>query len=124
MFSVGLQCLFSYVGMGSGHRCAGFLIVGTAWSLGRSRSSSREQAGDRRSSGGIVGEVCGVDTEGVPVQFLPVAENDRAETAAQTFPHGDSTMVSGEDLLDDGAGRFQQLVDQERQHHQQHQYRG
>ena len=44
-----------------------------------------------RSSGRIVGEVCGVDPEGVPVQFLPVAESDRTETAAQTFPHGDST---------------------------------
>ena len=77
-----------------------------------------------RSSGRIVGEVCGVDPEGVPVQFLPVAESDRTETAAQTFPHGDTAMVSGEDLLNDGARRFQQLVDQERQHHQQHQHRG
>ena len=77
-----------------------------------------------RSSGRIVGEVCGVDPEGVPVQFLPVAESDRTETAAQTFPHGDSTRASGEELLDDGARRFQQPVDQERQHHQQHRHRG
>ncbi len=42
----------------------------------------------------------------------------RKETAAQTFPRCGSGIALGEDLLHDGAGHFQQLVDQERQQHQ------
>ena len=79
-------------------------------------SSSSWRGG--RPSGRIVGEVRGVDPEGVAVPFLPVAEGYRTETAAQTFPCCGSGIALGEDWLHDGAGHFQQLVDQERQQHQ------
>ena len=63
--------------------------------------------GDRPSEG-IVGDVRGVDPEGIAVQFLPVAEGYRTETAVQTFPRRGSGIIAlGEDLLHDGADHFQ-----------------
>ena len=117
-FSDGLHGMSSCVGTGSGHRYAGLLTVRAAWGLGTSRSSSSSSWRGGRPSGRIVGEVRGVDPEGVAVQFLPVAEGYRTETAAQTFPRRGSGIALGEDWLHDGAGHFQQLVDQERQQHQ------
>ena len=49
----------------------------------------------RPRSGRIVGEVRGVDPEGVAVQFLPVAEGYRTETAVQTFPRRGSGIALG-----------------------------
>ena len=115
-FSDGLHGVSSCVGTGSGHRYAGLLTVRAAWGLGMSRSSS--SGGGGRPSGGIVGDVRGVDPEGVAVPFLPITEGYRTETAAQTFPRRGSGIALGEDLLHDGAGHFQHLVDQERQQHQ------
>ena len=87
-FSDGLHGMSSCVGTGSGHRYAGLLTVRAAWGLGDDvpipSSSSSWRGG--RPSGRIVGEVRGVDPEGVAVPFLPVAEGYRTETAAQTFP--------------------------------------
>ena len=100
-FSDGLNGMSLCVGTSFGHRYVGILTVRAAWGLGRSRSSS--SGGGGRPSGRIVGDVRGVDPEGVTVQFLPVTEGYRTETAAQMFPRRGSGIVLGEDLLHDGA---------------------
>ena len=73
---------------------------------------------DGWSLGSIVGDVHGVEPEGVAVPLLPVGvEDHRTETAAQTFPCRGSGVVFGEDPLHNRASTCQHLIHQERQQH-------
>ena len=118
VFSDGLHGMSSCVGTGSGHRYAGLLTVRAAWCLRDVPRSSSSSWGGSRPSGRIVGEVRGVVPRAWPYRSCQLPEGYRTETAAQTFPRRGSGIALGEDLLHDGAGHFQQLVDQERQQHQ------